>query len=279
MRIKAIAVSLFFIMFISAYGQWNKLTPPLDDIFTDVCFYDEYTGFLTTTWDVYKTVNGGLSWTTVDIPEAKDRINDIHMLDENVIWLTSDNNPPGLHNSGSILKSIDGGNTWEVKLELNKFGFKDLFFLDDTHAWVTTDFYRVFKTDNGGETWIESEEMEMRNGSKVYFVDENTGWVCGGSARSRIYKTTDGGFSWELQFEELNFTYQGLYDIVFFNVQKGFVCGRERRFLATENGGETWEYLARDTIEGPLVGLPGEYSISGMEFKDQNRGWIIGGPC
>ena len=279
MKIKIIFISLFSLIIMSTYGQWQKINAPqYDNSFYSVCFYDESTGFLATIWDVYKTINGGLTWTIVNIPEARDRINDIHMLDENVVWLTSDDNSSA-HNGGTILKSVDCGNTWEVVFDLNFFALDNLFFLDDMHVWVTSDFHRVFISDDGGENWLESDEMEMYNVSKVYFIDENTGWACGGGSDCQIYKSTDGGQSWELQFNEHDGYMMGLRDIVFFNDQKGFVCGRDRRLMATENGGETWEMIARDTIEGPLIGLPSDYAISGIEFKDQNRGWIIGGPC
>ena len=267
---------LFLLFDISTYGQWNQLYPP-EDIYIDVDFHDEYNGYLISTFEVYKTIDGGLSWSVINIPNARSRMNDILMVEENTVWITTDDNG-SFHVGGTMLKSVDGGVTWETKFDVDFYGLKELFFLDEDHGWVTTDYKIVFKTMDGGETWFETEEWPMNDNDirSVYFTDENTGWICGGNMTMIICKTTDGGLTWHTQFEVHPFSH-GLWDIEFIDDEKGFVCSKDRTLLMTENGGDDWKFIASSTFEGALIGLPSDYAIHDIEFIDQNRGWIAGG--
>ncbi len=271
-------LSFFILFFISTYGQWYQLnSPEEDDVYIDVGFFDELNGYLISTWEFYKTDNGGMTWTYIPIPDARSRLNDIFIMEEDILWISTDDNAPGsFHNGGTILKSVDGGTTWEVKFDTEWYGPKEIFFLDGYHGWVTTDWEQVFRTIDGGETWLESEELPTYEIRGVHFVDENTGWICGGTVSMLIFKSTDGGLTWEQQFEEYPFS-GGLWDIEFIDDQKGFACSGDRTLLMTEDGGENWEYLASSEFEGVLIGLPSDYAIYDIEFIDQNRGWIAGG--
>ncbi len=173
MKLKIVLFLSLSLIMISAHGQWTKLTVPGADNYISVYFYNESNGFLANSSDLYKTTNGGLSWTLLDIPQAYDNMIDIHMLDTNVIWLTTDNNyPTGNDKEGNILKSEDGGSSWEVKYSLPYLGFKHFFFLDKIHIWVTTFNSLVYRSTDGGETWAESNELDMMNIYGLYFIKQ-----------------------------------------------------------------------------------------------------------
>lgn len=274
---KTFILSLSLLFVINTYGQWNQLYPP-DDIYTDVDFYDEFNGYLISSFEVYQTIDGGLSWSLLNIPNKRARVHDILMVKENLVWLTTDDNHPGsFHIGGSILKSVDGGITWETKFDIDFYGLRQLFFLNESIGWVTTDYKRVFCTTDGGDTWIESDTIPMYHGNGIYFVDDKIGWVCGGDSREVICKTTNGGISWETQFEQSSGN-GGLLDIEFINEQKGFATGLNRLLLLTNNGGETWEIIASSASGGVLNALPINYAVMDIDLIDPDIGWITGGP-
>lgn len=64
----------------------------------------------------------------------------------------------------------------------------------------------------------------------VYFTDENTGYVVGGT----IFKTSDGGITWENQTSgnSINLT-----SVFFTNADTGYVVGGGGTILKTTNGG------------------------------------------
>lgn len=276
---RIIFLPLLLMLFVfNTYGQWNQINSPDDnEAYIDVEFLDELNGYLIDTWKFYKTNNGGLTWQHIVIPDARDRFSSIFLLEDGTLWISSDKNS-GLHIGGTILKSVDGGNTWEVSFDIDFYGFKKLFFLDEDHGWAASDYKKVFYTSDGGINWIESEDSPLENIKGLCFTDENTGWISGGSISGIVCKSVDGGYSWDIHYEkeEVN---QGFWDIEFVNEQKGFIGGQYRNMVMTEDGGESWVTLSSFIFQGVLTGLPSDYAINDLEFIDPNRGWIIGGPC
>src|SRR5262249_12584968 len=73
-----------------------------------------------------------------------------------------------------------------------------------TVAWASGAQGTVLRTVDGGQTWTrlkvpDSEELDFRD---VQAFDQNTAYILsiGEGDKSRIYKTSDGGKSWQLQF-------------------------------------------------------------------------------
>jgi len=70
-------------------------------------------------------------------------------------------------------------------------------------AWASGSDSTVLRTDDGGATWrkitVTADGLDFRD---IDAIDERTAYVLsiGNGAASRIYKTTDGGTSWTLQF-------------------------------------------------------------------------------
>jgi photosystem II stability/assembly factor-like uncharacterized protein len=76
--------------------------------------------------------------------------------------------------------------------------------VSDKVAWASGAKGTVLRTIDGGETWAkvnvpDAEALDFRD---VQVFDQNTAFVLsiGPGEQSRIYKTTDGGRIWQLQF-------------------------------------------------------------------------------
>ena len=75
-------------------------------------------------------------------------------------------------------------------------------------VWASGTGGTFVRTTDGGETWqagsvTGGEKLDFRN---VYAVDDKTAYLMsiGNGNESRIYKTTDAGKTWSLQYTEQN---------------------------------------------------------------------------
>ena len=78
-----------------------------------------------------------------------------------------------------------------------------------------------------------------------------------------ILNTTDGGNSWNYQFNEPT---GALYSIFFVDENNGWATGNYGIILHTSNGGASWNYQ----ISGAT------FTLFDVFFTDINNGWITG---
>ena len=130
----------------------------------------------------------------------------------------------------------------------------------------------VVRTTNGGDSWQPIVPEKSKEAVKFDFrdidaVDERTAYALsiGNGPLSRIYKTTDGGESWTLQFT--NEIPDAFYDaMAFWDANRGIavsdtVAGRFV-MLTTEDGGRTWTRIPADRLPAALTN-EGYFAASG----------------
>ena len=147
-------------------------------------------------------------------------------------------------------------------------------------VWASGTGGTVIRTEDGGATWTrstipETDKLDFRD---IDAVNERTAYVLsiGDGDASRIYKTTDAGRTWALQFR--NADKQAFYDAMAFRDSRhGFafsdsVDGR-LVILETDDGGAHWSRISE--------GLPaaqeneGAFAASGTNIAiDGDRIWI-----
>lgn len=74
----------------------------------------------------------------------------------------------------------------------------------------------------------------------VHFVDAQVGYATTYATPYCLYRTTDGGFTWEEGFTQGEIT---PYRITFFDGDRGHICGGTRSAV-TYDGGENWEIVS-----------------------------------
>jgi photosystem II stability/assembly factor-like uncharacterized protein len=122
-------------------------------------------------------------------------------------------------------------------------------------VWASGTDGTFIRTTDGGETW---QPGTVRGGEKldfrgVYAVDARTAYLMsiGNGEESRIYKTTDAGRTWSLQYSEQN-PKAFLDCMAFWNATHGIVVGDavdgKAELLTTSDGGAHWTPLRPESL-------------------------------
>lgn len=234
---------------------------------------DSLNGLITSPKELFKTTDGGQSWT---------EIKDIPLPDEELIGVFGLKNVAMLSNNSFVIKSVKSFKP--IKCEL-------------------------LKTDDGGVTW-KHFDFPINDGFYSYwaddphwfFIDSLNGWAVGGGETGlgdtqflQILHTSDGGQSWEVQFNDtlsqgnLHFN-SHLQDIAFKNRNEGIAVGQFGSIMKTTNGGNLWSpefvedilswdpptmrvcYAGDNILIADYVGRIFRYdNTSGIEERDESK--------
>lgn len=168
-------------------------------------------------------------------------------------------------NSGTILKTNDGGESWYPNSSGTSKLLRSVCFTDINTGFAVGDSGIILKTLNAGSRWtIQNSGIRNRLFS-VFFIDSNNGWIAG--EKGLILKTSNGGINWTTQN---SISLNSIYSVIFTDSNTGFCIDRNQIFK-TSDGGVTWV---------PNYQLGNIYSLFGMSsmfFTDSSHGYIIGG--
>jgi photosystem II stability/assembly factor-like uncharacterized protein len=157
--------------------------------------------------------------------------------------------------------------------------------VDDKVVWVSGHGGTFLHTLDGGLTWSArigpgADTLQFRD---VEAFDARTAYLmsAGPGTLSRIYRTDDGGDSWNLQF--LNEHPDGFFDcMAFWDSRRGIVYGDaidgELFVLRTEDGGISWDRVPRGGLPSAQEG-EGGFAASGscVTTGSGGRAWIATG--
>jgi photosystem II stability/assembly factor-like uncharacterized protein len=149
-------------------------------------------------------------------------------------------------------------------------------------AWASGANGTVLRTDDGGATWRrlsipDSGQLDFRD---IDAIDARTAFALsiGPGGASRIYRTTDAGGTWDLQFT--NRDPMAFFDaMAFWDATRGvaFSDSVDGRFviLTTQNGGRTWTRVPQDDLP-PALDNEGAFAASGTNVAVHGRDhvWI-----
>jgi photosystem II stability/assembly factor-like uncharacterized protein len=219
-------------------GWYQQTLPRTDNIIQDIYFSDSLTGWAAAvkypsndTGFVFHTTNGGLSWSTQF--QSPSRFYTIEFLDNNTGYLGGGNGP------ARLFKTTDAGNNW-INISTSMVGLgtlEDMFFINTETGWVcdANSFGGLAKTTNGGTVW-QQQLNDTYKPFKLFFINKDTGWA--NCNLSYLYRTTNGGANWDLQYSFPGNLGTGLF---FTNKDTGFVAGGGVNTIQrTTNGGVNW---------------------------------------
>jgi photosystem II stability/assembly factor-like uncharacterized protein len=133
-----------------------------------------------------RTTDGGINWTPYDTG-TEGPFEAIYFISQFDGWMVS--------RDGQILKTSDGGETWED--ENSRFQYEydlySVFFLDDSTGWNCGGGGLIAKTTDGGKTW-ETQHTDQNTLYQIKFINSSYGFAVG--SREDILFTNDGGRTW-----------------------------------------------------------------------------------
>jgi photosystem II stability/assembly factor-like uncharacterized protein len=165
----------------------------------------------------------------------------------------------------SIYKSTDGGLNWTNKSNFS-FGISlvSVCFVDSEVGWTCSYDGKLFKTTDRGESWFQQNTSFSSSFSKVFFSSREYGWLL---TDDRLYKSTNGGDSWQIGSN-------GYFsDVTFVNDNVGWAAGfypngtGNYSLIKTTNFGLTWE--EKYTYQNNLT--------ESICFISELTGWVIDG--
>ncbi len=145
-----------------------------------------------------KSTDQGKTWTHTDLSAYANGLVECHFIDSLLGFVSGIREGSG----GIILKTTDGGDTWDEVLHTQngaEYIWK-LDFVSDQIAYgsvesFTGDSIHIVKTVDGGDNWdILLVDNHYRDLQGIGFINPDTGWVVPRSVHA--YMTTDGGLSW-----------------------------------------------------------------------------------
>lgn len=264
---------------------WETQLSGQEAAYTSLFFIDENEGWAGGWKCIWHTTDKGNTWESQAMPDVSSIIEDVFFINHNIGWAVGERN--------TILKTIDGGKSWNVKEYSfsSKKRFYSICFYNELNGFVVggrsyDDYGVIMKTINGGETWVDVSPEDCYGLTSVTFIDTLTGWICGyggcSGQAAELHKTTDGGLTWIKQETDY---YTRFNDIHFVDQDNGMVLDENMRVFVTSNGGISWDsvYYTKsrnmrkfsfwDNLGCYTVGYTGRIDKS----TDMGQSWVSAG--
>jgi len=166
--------------------NWIILTTPTSTALDGIYFVNETTGYVGGANIFLKTTDAGQTWVNKvgSFISPFETAQAVYFSDENT----------GLYstNAARIVRTTDGGNTWNLVYSLSGGGAVwGLSFPTPLTGYGCTSVGTVLRTINGGLNWTEQTTPLTENLYEISFPSVNTGYIASWSGK--ILKTTNGG--------------------------------------------------------------------------------------
>jgi photosystem II stability/assembly factor-like uncharacterized protein len=242
-------------------------------------------------------VGPALTWTWQKPFPQWNHLRSVQALSENTLFAVGD--------LGMIVKTSDGGRTWNRLVSATVNHLRGVWFANESAGFAVGDNGIILRTADGGSNWTTQVIDPSITFYSVCFSDAKTGTAVG--FPSAIYRTTNGGNSWSSQLSGPAST---LMSVSFTDANTGTIVGSSGTILRTTNGGVRWSrqlsgYEETDTLllgvsfvnasVGTVVGRSGTilhttngggtwtvqqsgtaYHLNSVMFTDANNGTVVG---
>lgn len=275
------------IMYTNGAQQWINLgncTTPIGPLILAVDFVDRRQGWCTAMSStgipsILHSVNAGTTWVE-QYPSGSggtvgSKSTAIFFLDANHGWAT------GM----PMLRTADGGTTWEECTSPRENPLHDVVFVDSVNGWAVGSGWAVghtgiYRSRDGGRTWepqysdaVSEPVLRRIDLQGVSFADTSYGWavglwqsidtVSGAQEEYRIVHTCDGGVHW--QFQDTAARPSGpLYAVCCVDRATAWAAGHGGVFHTSDTG-RTWVHQTERTE-----------TLLGVHFVNRRAGWAVG---
>jgi photosystem II stability/assembly factor-like uncharacterized protein len=255
---------------------------------------------------VWKTVNGGATWTPVFEKQAVSSIGAVTIdpANDNVVWVgTGESNPRNDVTYGDgVYKTTDGGKTW-TNMGLQPTRHISRILVDpknSNHVIVGAfgDPFRdstdrgVYVTDDGGKTWTKTLYVGPQSGASEVAMDPNDSSVIfasiwqfrrepwtfhSGGPDDGIWRSADGGKTWtRLSGHGLPAGYMGRSAVAIApNDSKriyAIIEAKDGILWRSDDGGTNWTMVSKDTL---VDQRPFYFTHLNVDPKDENHVYAV----
>ena len=269
-----------------AQSGWN-LIYSFGQPINDIAFKDSLNGLAAGSASsfakIYKTTDGGISWSGLGVSGLSDVISKIIYYNNDICF--------GVGQNGTVIKSIDGGSTWSVgnvgdqselrtiyaspggnlficqrsgndiykstdqgvswsKIFSNSTGYMyDFGFANENIGYLVGD--SMVKTTDGGDSWFPINNIiPLGTNRRIKFVTQNTGYILAGNySGGKVVKTTDGGNNWFVVYDSNNGP--NIVDFTISGTDTLWAVGYHNIINST-NAGLSWAHQSFHSIGGSL---------------------------
>lgn len=173
------------------------------------------------------------------------------------VYFTDQSNGWIAGSSGSVLRTIDGGLSWNYIPTFFDNNFHACVFKNSLTGLVAGSDGIILSTKDGGKSWSQTHK---KLGTTIYdlsTVDDSLVFAVGQSGYAAM--STNFGATWrELKIDDVAENHN-LYGINFLNSQAGLIHGANGTLLFTHDSGKTWR---------PAPQLP-DISVRDLIFKEE----------
>jgi|WetSurMetagenome_2_1015567.scaffolds.fasta_scaffold02621_3 photosystem II stability/assembly factor-like uncharacterized protein len=256
-----ILISIFTLNF--AYSQWNQMGTltnvgsfPSVSMVTDNIFF--VAGGPSGTPVIYKTTNGGTSFTQLNTTGITLELYSIWAVDVNTIYVGDGGSAGGAGGNAKVYKTTNGGTNWTNILSTGgTAGFINGIVFSRSNPQVgiiqsdppngTGQAYWLAKTTNGGLNWTVSSPARVTGNksaqNSVFVIDQNF-YGFGLDVSPQMRYTTNGGTTWTTKTLTGAQGATGFVTSIAFNNNKlnGVAAGygTYNSISRTTNGGVNW---------------------------------------
>jgi photosystem II stability/assembly factor-like uncharacterized protein len=247
--------------------SWTKVPLGTIEDINEIYFRNENNGYLVAGKKMFMTRDAGKTWQETQIYKSGDFRNavpeflSIRFADKKRGFVIGSL----LNKADQVIDSVvmrteDGGETWQRVPVPSK---RELFHLDfngSLHGWIVGDKGLILATEDGGANWTIQNSGVTRALFNVDFRDDYNGYTVGGGGT--ILRTEDGGKTWERVITTYTETFKR---IDFADDKNGWIVGHGGSILRSSDRGKSWVRQDSHTRED-LYGL----------FMGKKYGWAVG---
>jgi photosystem II stability/assembly factor-like uncharacterized protein len=164
-------------------------------------------------------------------------------------WFLPDGQTGYVVGQGRVMKTTDGGATWD-SLTLQGSVHAVTFPVNADTGFATSSGGRVYRTIDAGASWqLETTGVTIDLRGLCFPHNNRVGYIAGGDTGSLILKTTDAGRHWVSQTVNDTAPIEGISFPV--DTLTGYTAGWSGVIHKTTNGGTTWQ----DQVSPPTTYL------------------------
>lgn len=187
-------ITLFSLIFLSyaSFAQWNYTGNAFFGTVRGIYFLNADTGFAVgSNGAISKTLDGGVNW-DLQAP-GTGLMRGVQFIDNDTGFVCGQ--------YGQVFKTTNGGNSWSAIYNDGSTYFRAVEFVNASTGFLAGPSGMVYKSTNYGNAWA-SNSLGISDADviQIGMADEMNGYlVCanGGFEHGYIFKTTDGGASWQ----------------------------------------------------------------------------------